>query len=258
MYRINVGSDVRLAVMDLNPRGARTVLFVHGWPLSHKIFEYQYNVLPKYDIRCIGVDLRGYGSSDKPWRGYSYDRLADDLREVIRRMELKKTILCGFSMGGAISARYMARHGGEGVGKLVLMGAACPVFPPQGVDALINQAYYDRPAMCEEFGRKCFHNPPSAPFMRWFSDIAFGAAGWATIRGLTSLRDENLTDDLARIHVPTAIFHGVHDQICPFTMAEQMNKLIRGSALLPFMGSGHCLFYEEKERCNQLLLEFMY
>jgi len=264
MYRINVGGNVNVAVQDLNPKGSKTILFIHGWPLSHKIFEYQFNVLPKYDIRCVGVDLRGYGCSDKPWRGYSYDRLADDLREVIRKLEIRKAVACGFSMGGAVLARYMSRHRGTGICKIVMMGAACPSFPhangvsvPQ-VDLLIDAAYRDRPAMLEEFARKCFHNQPSGAYMKWFGDIAFGAAGHSSIRGLLSLRDEDLTSDLACIETPTAIFHGVYDKICPFTMAEEMRSLITGSVIFPFHESGHCLFYEEKERCNQLLLEMMY
>jgi len=59
-------------VEDLNPKGNKTILFLHGWPGDHTLFEYQFNELPKRRYRCIGIDTRGFGKSDKPWRGNSY------------------------------------------------------------------------------------------------------------------------------------------------------------------------------------------
>jgi pimeloyl-ACP methyl ester carboxylesterase len=40
--------------------------------------------------RCIGMDLRGFGKSDRPWTGYTYDRLSDDERAVIEALKLKE------------------------------------------------------------------------------------------------------------------------------------------------------------------------
>ncbi len=267
MYRIRVEGTVRCAVEDLNPRGRRTILFVHGWPYSREIFEYQYDVLPKYDIRCVSMDLRGYGDSDKPWRGYSYERLADDLCKVIQELDLRNITLCGFSMGGAVCAKYMARHKGFRVCKLVLMGAALPVFVrtaenPTGmtreqVDALIAQIYQDRPGVCASFSRMCFYKETSSAFMQWFINLAFKSAGRSCIEGLVALRDSDLRQDLAQIKVPTAIFHGVCDKVCPFPMAEQMKQRISGSVIVPFERSGHCLFYDEKEKCSSLLVDFV-
>jgi len=78
-----VEKDVKLFVEDVDPGNGKPILFVHGWPLSHTMFEYQFNQLPKKGYRCIGVDLRGFGKSDRPWEGYGYNRMADDLRAVI-------------------------------------------------------------------------------------------------------------------------------------------------------------------------------
>ena len=71
---IEVEKGVRIIVQDLDPGMGRPVLFLHGWPVNHKMFEYQFDQLPKCGFRCIGMDLRGFGNSDKPWCGYDYDR----------------------------------------------------------------------------------------------------------------------------------------------------------------------------------------
>jgi non-heme chloroperoxidase len=58
---IEVEHGIRVFACDLNPgEGSRPVVFVHGWPVNHRMFEYQYNVLPLYGFRCIGIDLRGF------------------------------------------------------------------------------------------------------------------------------------------------------------------------------------------------------
>ena len=267
MLRITVEPSVRCAVNDLNPRGQRTILFVHGWPLSSKIFECQQVVLPEYGIRCVSMDLRGFGDSDQPWRGYTYDCMADDLHKVICEMDLRNITLCGFSMGGAICVRYMARYRGARVKRLVLMGAACPSFvqrpgypygmTKEAVDALIVKAYNDRPQCVSDFGRKCFHCPTSPEYHDWNTGVCMEGAGWATIKCAEALRDEDLRQDMCKIKVPTAIFHGVYDQVCPFAFAEEMHKGIANSFVVPFEQSGHCLYYEERNKCNASLLDFM-
>ena len=40
-YYVTVESNVKIFVEDLNPGGDKTILFVHGWPGNHNLFEYQ-------------------------------------------------------------------------------------------------------------------------------------------------------------------------------------------------------------------------
>ena len=65
-------------------------------------------------------------NSDKPWGGYDYNRLSDDVRCVVDALKLQDFTLAGHSTGGAIAIRYMARHNGYGVSKLALFAAAAP------------------------------------------------------------------------------------------------------------------------------------
>lgn len=123
---VTVEPGVRIYVNDINPCGKKTIIFLHGWPANYRLFEYQYNILPHKGYRCIGIDLRGFGCSDKPWNGYSYNRLSDDIFQVIRSLRLHNITLLGHSTSGAIAVRYMARHYGLGVSKLVLCASAAP------------------------------------------------------------------------------------------------------------------------------------
>lgn len=83
-FYIRVDRDVKVYIVDINPAGRKTVFFVHGWPGNHNLFEYQFNYLLQKGYRCIGMDYRGFGQSDRPWTGYDYDQLADDIRSINR------------------------------------------------------------------------------------------------------------------------------------------------------------------------------
>jgi len=265
-YQIMVEPGVQVYVEDLNPQGAHTILFLHGWPLNGNAYEYQLEHLPKMGFRCLAMDTRGFGRSDRPWHGYDYNRLADDVRAVIDAFGLEGITLAGHSMGGAIAIRYMARHGGKGVSRLALFGAAAPSFVrrpdfPYGktrdeVNALIEQGYRSRPTMLRAFGDMFFYRYVPPALGDWFFGLGLEAAGWATMQCLVTLRDSTMFGDLGRVRVPTLILHGVHDMICPFALGEMQHRGIRGSTLVPFEESGHGLFWEQREKFNSELAGF--
>lgn len=266
-YWINVDTDVNVMVEEINPSGKDTILFLHGWPFNHNLFEYQYDVLPYQDVRCLGMDTRGFGESSKPIHDYDYDRLADDVLAVIETLGLEDITLCGHSMGGAIAVRYLARHNQAHVKKLALCGAAVPslvrtdTFPfgesPNAIDDLIRATYENRPEMLNTFGSYSFFQFVTGSMLNWLSFLGFQAAGYSTLKCLETLRHETLFDDLTKITIPTIIMHGVHDRVAPYSLAKVMNENIVNSILIPFETSGHLLFIEEKTKCNSILLDFI-
>ncbi|MDP4181537.1 MAG: alpha/beta hydrolase [Bacillota bacterium] len=267
-YYINVEPNVNIFVEDLNPKGSKTILFAHGWPGNHNLFEYQFNQLPKLGYRCIGMDIRGFGMSDKPWHGYDYNRLSDDVRCVIDVLQLKDITLCGHSTGGAIVIRYMARHNGHGVSKLALFAAAAPSLiqrpyfpyglPKQDVLDIIQGTYNDRPKMLKNFGDIIFNNYVTPALSDWIFELGIQASSWATAAiANTWLGEEGLFKDLEKIYVPTLILHGLNDKVCRYPLAIAQKNGIRNSKLVPFESCGHFLFYDQQEKFNQELAQFI-
>lgn len=266
-YYIEVEQGVNIFVNDLNPNGNRTIVFLHGWPGSHELFEYQFDKFPENGYRCVGIDQRGFGKSDKPWSGYNYDRLSDDVRAVVEAIGLENFTLAGHSTGGAIAIRYMSRHNSYGVSRLALFSAAAPSLIKQtdfpygvNVDTILNiidETYNDRPNMLNNFGQIFFFQYLTQSFSQWFLNLGFQASGWATAAVAKMWIREKLFYDLTTITVPTLIIHGIHDKVVPFELGEIQHQTIENSIFLPFDYSGHGCFYDEKERFNQELMKFI-
>ncbi|MEY8451736.1 alpha/beta hydrolase [Bacillus licheniformis] len=257
-YFIEAEPSVNLYVEDINPQSGKAIVFLHGWPLSHLQFEYQFYDLSRKGYRCIGIDWRGFGRSDKPATGYNYNRLADDIRAVVEALQLNNFTLAGHSTGGAIALRYMSRYRGAGVSKLVLIDAAAPVgFTEETAAKLLQQASNDRPKMMREVTDTFFFQYITQPFSDCFFQLGLQAAGWSTKAVIEMLRDEKLYDDPEKVAAPALIIHGIQDKVIPFAQAKELSRKIRNSYLVPFQYSGHGPFWEERKMFNRILTQFI-
>jgi pimeloyl-ACP methyl ester carboxylesterase len=263
---IEVEPNVRLHITDAGE--GRTIVLIHGWPLSDEMYEYQYQELINNNFRVIGITLRGFGKSDKPYGKYDYGIHASDIKNVLEQLIIKDAVLVGFSMGGAIAISFVSTYDGAHVSKLVLCGAAAPIWtqrkdfkynlPQSAVDDLIKLNYKDRPKLLSDFA-KIFSASETAlneGIGSWLNGICLSASSYATAQCLIALRDTDLRSDLIKIKIPTVIMHGTKDKICSFELAEQMKAGISKSRIIAFEDSGHSMFLEETQKFNEELIKF--
>ena len=263
---IEVEPNVRLHISDAGE--GRPIILIHGWPLSDEMYEYQYNDLINAGFRAIGITLRGFGKSDKPYGAYNYDVHVSDIKKVLDILGIKNAVLGGFSMGGSIAVRYAAGDDGNHISKLALFGAAAPIWtqrhdfkfnlPKSAVNDLIALNYKDRPKLLSNFAKifSATETSLNEGIGFWLTGINLSASSHAMAQCLIALRDTDLRADLAKITIPTLIMHGKKDKICSFDLAEQMKASILNSHLVVFENSGHSLFLEETQKFNAELIKF--
>jgi pimeloyl-ACP methyl ester carboxylesterase len=258
--KIEVTKGVDLYVQDWGK--GKPIVFLHGWPYSHRIFEYQMMQLAKKGYRAVGIDLRGYGYSDRPWEGNDYDTWANDVGTVIKHLGLRDVTLVGYCMGGAIAVHYIAGTKDSRVAKLVLASTALPaaaLLPDdrKWYDEHITGCLDDQARCIVDFAANIFNKPVSAEYTGWLVNLGKISSLYACIRGLEEMRDRDQSAEISRITIPTRIYHGVYDKVLSFSWAESLQKLIKGSTLVRFENSGHGIYYDEKDKLVDELAKFV-
>ena len=251
----------------------KPVLFIHGWPLNHEMWEYQLAELPKHNLRCIAYDRRGFGKSDRTWESYDYDTLAADLNELITQLNLTKVTLVGFSMGGGEIARYIGKYGTDKIEKVVLISSVTPYMlktngNSEGIekemfDEMVDKITTDRPEFLREFGKQFYgvnmlNQPISTAMLEWNQTQCLASSLNATVDCLRSFSETDFRNDLKKIDIPVLIIHGDADKTVPINVSGN-----KSAALLPhakyivYADAPHGLFITEKERINADLLNFI-
>ncbi|QJW89529.1 alpha/beta hydrolase [Spirosoma taeanense] len=265
------GNDINLYYQDLGT--GRPVVLIHGWPLSSAMWDYQLAELPKHNLRVIAYDRRGFGQSSKPFDGYDYNTLADDLKVILDTLDLHNATLVGFSMGGGEIARYMSRHGGARVGKVAFVSSVTPYLlktddNPDGVDKetfddIVDQLNKDRADFLQTFGKQFYgvnliSHPVSQAHLDGDFTRAYMASHKATIDCAKAFAETDFRNDLTQIHVPSLIIHGDADKTVPIESSGELTaNALPNAQYIVYDGAPHGLFYTEKDRLTDDLLTFI-
>lgn len=240
------------------------IVFVHGYGSSHECWSYQVQALSgRY--RCVALDLRGHGNSDKPFSRYTYDENCRDLRTLIEQLELTDVTLVGWSMGAGIVLTYLLDDG-TGVTKAVFAAASAP-----RMTATATEPYGMTPAEGEEIAEMIRTQAPEtlaglcrASFHRdlpatrdWFTGIALRMPVYAQVRSYRHLLDLDLRGRLPEVGVPTLVLHGRHDQVCDPRWGRYLAEHLPSSKIVFFEDSGHALMVEEPDRFSAELAAFV-
>lgn len=129
---VTAPNGVRVAVQEYgNPKGAE-VVFIHGLLGSHLSWSKQVRDPALRRYRLITYDLRGHGLSGKPAGAAFYShgkRWGDELQSVIAAKKLKRPILVGWSLGGAVMTNYLQTYGDSKLAGLVFVNAVIELKP---------------------------------------------------------------------------------------------------------------------------------
>ena len=243
----------------------KPLVLIHGWSQCAEMFKKNIPALSK-DYRVIALDLRGHGDSEKPTHGYRISRLAKDVYEFVAKLELQKVNLLGWSMGCSIIWSYCALFGPERLEKLILVDE-----PPW----LLNVPGYDQGILkAEELASFCdtIRNDREA-MTKWFvdqmvsTDMPQEEKDWiATVNQKMPAQyagdllfihcSIDWRDTIPLINLPTLVIGG-KKSLVPWQSQVWIHEHIPGSKLEIFEERGHIMFYEEPDKFNRILADFI-
>jgi pimeloyl-ACP methyl ester carboxylesterase len=264
--------DTKLHVDDTGGAG-RPVVLIHGWPLSGESFKDQVPALEAAGYRVITYDRRGFGRSDKPMHGYTYDTLTEDLHTLLTELDLDDVTLVGFSMGGGEVARYFSQYGSERLHSVVFASAVTPYLMqtpgnPDGPLTATKAASMtagltkDQDEFYDQFATDFF----SANGVLKVSEqqredaiaLAHQADKKASLACMAAFANTDFRDDLAKVSVPALVIHGDSDAVVPFEgSGKRTHTAIPGSELRVIAGAPHGVNVSDTAEWNSALIEFL-
>jgi non-heme chloroperoxidase len=251
-----------------------SVYLMHGWPVTADTWDDLGIEIANHGMRAIAYDRRGFGRSDQPWAGYSYERLADDLLAIMTTTKASRdSAIIGFLMGGGEVARYMSRHAGKNIAQAVLIASVVPYMlktddNPDGVpqstfDEMAAGMTKDRAKFWSSFmkdfyGVGVISSPVSDEIIEWSRMQAMMAGLNPTLKCAEAFATTDFRPDLKSFKVPTLVIHGTSDKTVPIdTAGRAAAKGIADAELIEYEGGPHGLLATHKDEIARDVVDFL-
>ena len=252
-----------LRVYTKGNKNNKTIIFIHGFPYEHSMWENQVEAL-KENYYCVSYDIRGLGKSYIGDGQYTMEAFVWDLYSVMDGLHIENPILCGLSMGGYIALRAMEKEGKRFSGLIlcdtrseadnndgkIARSAAIDKVNVEGVKSFVN-----------DFVPKCFHNKTPERMHEMYERIlsitqsqnSVGVKG--SLLAMLSRRDT--TKSLTDIKIPTLMLVGKKDTLTPPEVMQEMSKKIKKSKFYVVPKAGHMAPLENPEFVNENIFRFL-
>ncbi len=265
---VTLVTQTRVRVLESGSAGDLDVLMLHGWVASAYSFRHQLRSLPSVGARCLAVDLRGFGLSDKPAArdSYTLDAYIADLDALFDALSLRRVVLMGHSMGGGIALAYALARPERVRGLLLVCPTGLVPVSFLGLPRLV-------PRSIASIGNGALVPRSMASWI--LRHLAFSDAGRVTQRDVdeywapTQLQGFSLaarasaeefswaplgTPRLSRLSMPTQVILGRKDRL--IRDAGAMAATIPASTVHE-LETGHVAHEERPEETHQLAASFL-
>jgi pimeloyl-ACP methyl ester carboxylesterase len=270
MPHFTAADGTRLAYEDYG--SGDPILFVGGVMLSADMWEYQIPYFVEQGYRCVTLDWRGHGRSDRASGGYDFATIADDLAALVEQLDLRDLFVVGHSMGGAGAAEYVAAHGAGRVRGIAFVAAMMPFLKqtddnPAGVpeplfDAAFQALRTDRLKWLSDQSQVFFATHLGravSPYLvqHTISECA-AAAPYAVLAYQRAVFHTDHRPALAALNVPALIVHGAADFSAPVDVTGRRSaELIPHAEYREYPDAGHGVYASHHDQLNADLLEFV-
>jgi len=125
-HREVTANGVRFHLAECGPADGQLVLLLHGFPEFWWSWRHQLVALGAAGCHAVAPDLRGYGASDKPPRGYDAYTLSSDVAGLVRALGAREATVVGHDWGGMLAWTVATLHP-RVVSRLAVVGMPHPL-----------------------------------------------------------------------------------------------------------------------------------
>jgi len=235
--------------------GTKNILLLHGWGANYTLFDIIIKFLSqKYTVYAI--DLPGFGLSDIPKEAWDIDDYVKLVIEFIKVMKMRELSILGHSFGGRIIIKLNSKKELPfKIEKNILIDSA-GIRPKSKIT--IKKVTYKilKKAFGNKLIKKVFPNAIEKLKTK-FGSTDYKNATPIMRDTLVKVVNEDLTNYLSNIKIPTLLIWGTKDTATPLQDAILMENLIPDAGLVKIEGAGHYSFLENPQLVNSVLEIFL-
>ncbi|MCL1925649.1 MAG: alpha/beta hydrolase [Syntrophorhabdaceae bacterium] len=236
---------------DTMKSSSRTILFLHGAGGSHHTFRDQWARL-KGTARLIIPDLPGHArSGGAPFESIS--QAAGWLADFVKELGLKKFILAGHSMGGAI-ALEAALNEMPGIEALIIISSGAKLKVDPDIVQGIKERFND---FVPEFVDRMISNETSADLREDVMKNFLSTRLETHLADFRACNDFDRMDRIGVIRLPTLVINGTEDGLIPLKYGEYLANNISGAVLKVMHGTGHLPVLERPTELVAVITAFI-
>jgi pimeloyl-ACP methyl ester carboxylesterase len=232
------------------------IVWVHGFPLSSKVFEPQIAI---DQFRHIRVDLRGFGKTAPAEGETSMESYARDVLDVMDDAKIDRAVIAGISMGGYVVMQLL-RDAPERVAALLLLDTRETADTEEGRATRFKQAEDVAKngigSIVDAMTPKMAIGAEAQVAIRKIMEESSPQGVIAALKAMAARPDS--TDTLRNANVPALIVVGDRDEIAPPRDAERMVSLLRHAEEAPIAKAAHAANFERPEQLNPLIHAFLF
>jgi len=234
-----------------------TVLFLQGWGTDLNIYKKLINKLSSGN-RIVAFEFPGFGKTPEPPTAWDVNDYTEFTVEFIDKLKLDNVVLMGHSFGGRVIIRLMNKEKKKfKVKKIVLLDSA-GIKSKVTVKKKLKQTWFNvcKKAAGSKIGKKIF--PGAVDRMKnKYGSADYRKASPLMKQVLVKTVNEDLTDMLPNINVPTLLVWGDMDTATPLSHAKIMEEKIPDAGLVILKNTGHYSFLEDFYTFGRVIDSFL-
>lgn len=237
-------NDIYLNYIELGEPNLQPLVFLHGWGQNIQMMMPVANNFVKTN-RVIVIDLPGFGSSSEPTTPYHLIDYVNVLKTLFDNLNIDNPILIGHSFGGKLSLLYASMYKTK---KLILLASP-----------------YKKEIQELSLKTKMLKNLKKVPLLNKLEGIAKKHIGSTDYKNASDIMrqvlvnhvNEDLTEKVKKITVPTLLIWGTNDKEVPIEQAYELEKLINDSAVITYDGCTHYAYLENLGKTISVIDSFI-
>lgn len=251
----------------------RAIVLLHGWSGSSDNFKPVVEELSK-KYRLLIYDHRGHGFSAHPNYGYSLERLAQDLEELLDYLNLEDILLVGWSMGAMTLFDYVRQFGTSRLSGIVIvdmtpklindedwkLGLYDGSYEKAEKDRDLSQMFTSFDLFTVGFMKRVMPYLTDELMLQMAEQQAASGVPAPSLLALTGLwhamGTADYREDLKSLNLPTRIFRGQLKSLYSRETADYISERIPGSSIVEFEGASHMLVLERADKFVKELEKF--